>query len=86
MKDEIAKQFFDNIQIPPTWRFGKYADYPNAPGRVYEVNPGICWRIFFFTITNRGGITECNMKTNNKKILIDNKNSQQINEYIQQNL
>ncbi len=83
MKDETALQFFSNIQIPPTWRFGKYADYPNSPGRVYEVNSGIWWRVFFFTITGRGGITECNIKNNSKKILIDNKNSEQINEYIQ---
>ncbi len=86
MKDETAQQFFDNLQIPASWRFGKYADYPNSVGRVYEIKPGIWLRIFFFTLANRGGIVECNMKENNKKILIDNKNSTSINEYIQQNL
>jgi len=86
MKDETPQQFFDNIQIPISWRFGKNADYPNSIGRVYEIKPGIWVRIFFFTITSRGGIVECNMKDNSKRTLIDNKTSEQLNEYIKQNL
>lgn len=91
-KDETPLQFFLNLSIPEHWRFIGDFDVRFSPspghmsyGKLYQVSKGIVWRVFFQVPAHRGGIcekdcTEPNVKHNG---LIDNKQSAEINEYIQ---
>jgi hypothetical protein len=85
MRDETAQQFFDNLHLPANWVFCKTADYENSIGRVYYLKENVFVRVYFFTPAGRGGMVENNTKTGVIKNLIDNKTSEQINEFLKTN-
>lgn len=83
--DENAEQFFESVTIPPEWKFRKMANWDSTTGRVYEVYPGIFFRVFFDDIPKRGGICECNTRKREPvfNCLVSNKRSGQLNKWIE---
>jgi len=83
--DETPLEFFANLQIPSDWKLLGDKNWMGSYGKVYQIDKDTVFRIYFITASSRGGICERNFKIDAYKCLFDNKNSEQINEFIKTN-
>lgn len=79
------EEFFKEICVPESWKFlgknnvrsinGDILSY----GLLYKTGD-VIYRVFYLTQSERGGIVK--KEGENYKVLIDNKRTEQINEYL----
>jgi hypothetical protein len=84
-KDETPLEFFSKLEVPETWKLLGDKNWAGSLGKVYRVDKETVLRIYFMTASRRGGVCEKSLKLDAYKCLIDNKNSDKINEFIQNN-
>jgi hypothetical protein len=85
-----SEEFFPQLHIPVHWKRVGKNDVPNSLGWVYDDRTTqTIYRVFYNIDSEKGGITERKRTESGKpkyKCLISNKNADDINEFINQNL
>ena len=87
MKPETPNHFFDNLKIPPTWRYVGRNDIAaggvwNSVGFIYRAPVEKMMRVCFLPALSVGGVVEKDLKTGKYRCLVDNKNSEGVNKFL----